>query len=88
MSSYDPPKPFFRMNIKELVKYNNKCVKMDAKKNKERKPDKHNNHNKPIKRRKTRNRKNRRTRKKNKRTRITKKIVNFSPKKINRTLKI
>lgn len=60
IKDYDPPKPFFKMSIEELVKYNDKCVMMDL-------------YNKnPIKKRiKTRNRRNRKT----KRRRKTKKFL-------------
>ena len=71
LKDYDPPNPFFKMSIDELVKYNDKCVMMDL-------------YNKnPIKkkRRKTRNRRNRKT----KRRRKTKKFLskNFKLKLLN-----
>lgn len=71
--AYKPPKPFWAMNISELVSYNNKCKRLDEYFFK----------GKPLKtprvggkkRRKTRNRKNRKTRKrKNKRTRRRRKL--------------
>ena len=55
LKDYEPPKPFWAMNIKELVKYSKKCQKIDKyllfKTKKKRKH------------RKTKNRKNRKTRK-------------------------
>jgi hypothetical protein len=60
LKDYDPPKPFFKMSIDELVKYNDKCVMMDLY-----------NKNPIKKRRKTRNRRNRKT----KRRRKTKKFL-------------
>lgn len=59
--SYEPPKPFWAMNIPELVAYNKKCQRIDkyflfkSKKTK--------------KNRRTRNRKNRKTKKRRKKTR-------------------
>ena len=72
-TAYKPPKPFWAMNIPELVAYNNKCKRLDEYFFK----------GKPLKtprvggkkRRKTRNRKNRKTRRrKNKRTRRRRKL--------------
>lgn len=60
LKRYDPPKPFYKMSIDELLKYNEKCKRLDkiyfTRKSGERK-------------RKTRNRKNRKTQKRKKRTR-------------------
>ena len=75
--AYKPPKPFWAMNISELVAYNNKCKKLDE----------YFFNGKPLKtprsggrlikrrKRKTRNKKNRKTRKrKNRRTRRCRKL--------------
>jgi len=60
LKRYEPPKPFYKMSIDELLKYNDKCKRLDkiyfTRKRGGRK-------------RKTRNRKNRKTRKRKKRTR-------------------
>ena len=60
LKRYDPPKPFYKMSISELLKYNEKCKRLDkiyfTRKRGGRK-------------RNTRNRKNRKTRKIKKRTR-------------------
>ena len=79
--AYKPPKPFWAMNISELVSYNDKCKKLDE----------YFFAGKPLKtqrsggsiikrrKRKTRNKKNRKTRKrKNKRTRRRKKLATIS----------
>ena len=77
IKAYKPPKPFWAMNISELVAYNNKCKKLDQ----------YFFTGKPLKtprsggrlikrrKRKTRNKKNRKTRKrKNRRTRRCRKL--------------
>ena len=62
LKDYDPPKPFWAMNIQELVKYNKKCQRIDKYfLFKTKKTKKH---------RKTRNRKNRKTRRKKRTRRI------------------
>lgn len=62
VNDYKPPKPFFKMSIKDLLKYNKKCQKIDkylfSRTRKKKKGG-----------RKTRNKKNRKTRKRKKRTR-------------------
>ena len=62
VNDYKPPKPFFKMSIKDLLKYNKKCQKIDkylfSRTRKTKKGG-----------RKTRNKKNRKTRKRKKRTR-------------------
>ena len=76
--AYKPPKPFWAMNISELVAHNNKCKRLDE----------YFFNGKPLKtqrsgyrlikrrKRKTRNKKNRKTRKrKNRRTRRRKKLA-------------
>ena len=56
VKDYDPPKPFWRMTIPELVKYNKRCKRIDKYLLfKTKKTKKH---------RKTKNRKNRKTKKK------------------------
>jgi|TARA_X000000368_G_scaffold234385_1_gene185154 hypothetical protein len=63
IKDYDPPKPFWKMSISELVKYNNRCTKIDKYLIfKTKKMKKH---------RRTKNRKNRKT----KRKRRTRKIL-------------
>ena len=64
LDQYNPPKAFWKMSISELVKYNNKCIKLDKKCNFKYKIRK--------RRRKTRNRRNRKTKKK--RNRFTKRV--------------
>jgi hypothetical protein len=62
IKDYRPSKPFFKMSLKELVKHNNKCVRMDL-------------YNKnPKKRRKTRNRRNSKTKRKRTRNFLSKKF--------------
>ena len=79
---YKPPKPFWAMNIPELVAYNNKCKKLDEYFFK-RKPLKTLRSGGSIikrRKRKTRNRKNRKTRRrKNKRTRRRRKLTTIRP---------
>ena len=62
VNDYKPPKPFFKMSINDLLKYNKKCQKIDkylfSSTRKKKKGG-----------RKTRNKKNRKTRKRKKRTR-------------------
>ena len=74
--AYKPPKPFWAMNIPELVAYNNKCKRLDEYFFKG-KPLKTPRSGGAIKKkRKTRNRKNRKTRRrKNKRTRRRRKLA-------------
>ena len=56
VKDYDPPKPFWAMNIPELVKYNKRCKRIDKfLLFKTKKTKKH---------RRTKNRKNRKTKKK------------------------
>ena len=65
---YKPPKPFYKMSIDELVKYNKRCILLDNlyfKKGKKR--------NKRV----TRNKKNRKTKKRKKRTRKSLQILNI-----------
>ena len=64
LDQYNPPKSFWKMSISELVKYNNKCIKLDKKSNFKYKIRK--------RRRKTRNRRNRKTKKK--RNKFTRRI--------------
>lgn len=54
LNRYNPPKPFFKMSIKELVKYNKKCVYLDNLYFKKKQTEK---------RKKTRNKRMRKTRK-------------------------
>ena len=62
LKDYNPPKPFWAMNIRELVKYNKRCQKIDKYfLFKTKKTKKH---------RKTKNRKNRKTRRKKRTRRI------------------
>ena len=76
--AYKPPKPFWAMNIPELVAYNNKCKRFDE----------YFFNGKPLKtprsggrlikrrKRKTKNKKNRKTRKrKNRKTRRRRKLA-------------
>lgn len=76
--AYKPLKPFWAMNIQELVAYNKKCKTLDEYFFK-RKPMKTPRSGGTIakkKRRKTRNRKNRKTRKrKNRKTRRRRKLT-------------
>ena len=65
IKDYDPPKPFWKMSISELVKYNKKCKKIDKYLLYKSKPSK--------KHRLTKNRKNRKT--KNKRKKRTRRIL-------------
>ena len=59
VNDYKPPKPFFKMSINDLLKYNKKCQKIDkylfSRTRKKKKGG-----------RKTRNKKNRKTRKRKK----------------------
>ena len=61
VKDYEPPKPFWRMTIPELVKYNKRCNRIDKYLLfKTKKTKKH---------RRTKNKKNRKTKKKRRRTR-------------------
>ena len=68
VKDYDPPKPFWAMNIPELVKYNKRCNRIDKYLLFKKKKTKKN--------RKTKNRKNRKT----KRKRRTKKFLSKNEK--------
>ena len=59
VNDYKPPKPFFKMSIKDLLKYNKKCQRIDKYLL---------SGTRKTKGRKTRNKKNRKTRKRKKRT--------------------
>ena len=76
--AYKPPKPFWAMNISELVAYNDKCKKLDEYffAGKPLKTSRSGGNIIKRRRRKTRNKKNRKTRKrKNRRTRRRKKLA-------------
>jgi len=60
LKRYEPPKPFYKMSISELLRYNEKCKRLDKF---------YFTRKMGGKRRNTRNRKNRKTRKRRKRTR-------------------
>ena len=75
--AYKPPKPFWAMNIQELIAYNNRCKNLDEYffNGKPLKTARSGGSNVKRKRRKTRNKKNRKTRRrKNKRTRRRRKL--------------
>jgi len=76
--AYKPPKPFWEMNIPELVAYNKKCKRLDEYFFKKKPLKTPRSGGSIIKRRKrkTRNKKNRKTRKrKNRRTRRRRKLA-------------
>lgn len=59
IDSYNPPKPYYQMSIKELLKHNKKCIRLD-------KYFRRKNTLKGGRKRKTRNKKNRKTRRRRK----------------------
>ena len=76
--AYKPPKPFWAMNIPELVAYNKKCKRLDEYffKKKPLKTPRSGGSIVKRRKRKKRNRKNRKTRKrKNRRTRRRRKLA-------------
>ena len=76
--AYKPPKPFWAMNIPELVAYNKKCKRLDEYffKKKPLKTPRYGGSIIKRRKRKTRNKKNRKTRKrKNRRTRRRRKLA-------------
>ena len=62
LKRYNPPKPYYKMSIEELVRHNKKCKRLDNLYFNKRKVG-------GIRKRRTKNKRNRKTRKRKKRTR-------------------